>query len=435
MAHTATQSLDHAAADRAGALPTIGERLGSRENNFDFIRLLAAFAVIVGHSWPLRDGHVENEPMRRLSGYCTLGEVAIATFFIISGMLVARSYLSDPSPRRYLFKRFVRIFPGLIACVAFCVLVIGPIFTHLPLREYFFNRLTLRFTRNALLIPNYFGLPGVFSQYPVTDLRSAVNGSLWSLPIEFLMYLIVLLLGATRLLRRQWCLVIVASAMLFEWLVIERISFATADWQMSHAGIVAFVDKYRIWLENTPQLGFLFFGGTLMLLYKDSIVLDWRLFTACLLVVAASLHTSHGFFLLSVCMPYLVMYLAFAKVPILTPILQSVTKRGDFSYGVYLYGYPVQQMLLRTLGDRLPFPIFIGLSCLGALILAYFSWHLVEKPFMKLKKRSTHPEPRGFVPVMTDPVPSPAAEVEHAVRPPVGLQRTASVMRQVVFFV
>src|SRR5256885_13957823 len=111
------------------AAPTIAEKLNSPGNNFDFLRLAAAFAVIFSHSYPLRDGVIDNEPYHRLSGYCTLGEVAVAVFFIISGLLVARSFLSDPRPLAYLKKRSLRIFPGLVVCVAVCLLVIGPIFT------------------------------------------------------------------------------------------------------------------------------------------------------------------------------------------------------------------------------------------------------------------------------------------------------------------
>src|SRR5712691_11730930 len=91
------------AAPKAGRV-TIGSRLTTRQNNFDFIRLVAALAVIVSHSWPIRDGHSNGEPYFRLSHYCSLGELSVATFFVISGLLVARSYLTDPSPGAFLKK-------------------------------------------------------------------------------------------------------------------------------------------------------------------------------------------------------------------------------------------------------------------------------------------------------------------------------------------
>jgi len=330
------------------------------------------------------------------------------------------------------------------------VLVMGPLLTELKLKDYFFNRETLGFARNAVLFPNRFDLPGVFEQYDLGDPRSAVNGSLWSLPLEFIMYMGILALGVTKLLRRRSCLILVAAALLFEWLIVERIGFAPGTC----------LARYRVWFESLPQLGFLFFGATLMLLYKDSIVLDWRLFVACLIIIAigwqapfewfmraidhpeligrADPRTPHGYFLLSLCLPYVVIYLAFMPTGFLRPVVQSATKWGDFSYGVYLYGYPVQQVLMRKWGDRLPFPVFIGLSCVGALLLAALSWHLVERPFLKLKKRSSRGKPLpgdgGSPPGQPQRLENkePAAAVP---RPPLVMQRQVSLMRQVIFFV
>jgi peptidoglycan/LPS O-acetylase OafA/YrhL len=131
------------------------------------------------------------------------------------------------------------------------------------------------------------------------------------------------------------------------------------------------------------------------------------------------------------------MYLAFMRVGgFLRPVVQSVTKWGDFSYGVYLYGYPVQQMLMRTIGPKVPFGVFIGLSCLGTLLLAVLSWHFVEKPFLKLKKRTTRDVPSEGVPAA--PVVTPAGSPDqppHAARGPLIIQRQVSVLRQVIFFV
>lgn len=412
---------------------TIGARLSSRENNFDALRLLAAFAVIFSHAYPIRDGAREMEPYWRLSGYCTFGEIAVAIFFVVSGLLVARSFVSDPNAWSFLRKRLLRILPGLVVCVAFCIFIVGPLFTTGSMRAYFHDPDLLRFARNALLLPARFDLPGVFEQYTLADPRSAVNGSLWSLPLEFFMYLGVLALGLTGLLKRKGCLVLLAGALVVQWLIIERIGFAPGT----------MLYRNRVWFEQLPHLGFLFFGGTLMLLFKDSIVLDWRWFAACIAVIALSWQSTfegalklighpelirhvmtqppHGYFIFSVCLPYLVMYLAFLRIPFLKPVLQSFTKWGDFSYGVYLYGFPVEQMLFRTWGDKLPFPVFIGLACVGTLFLAVLSWHLVEKPFLKLKKRSTGGHGREL-----DATPP---------RPPASLQRQYSVMRQVIFFV
>jgi peptidoglycan/LPS O-acetylase OafA/YrhL len=365
---------------------TIGARLAGRENNFDALRLLAAFAVVCSHAYPIREGNSEREPYFRLSGYCSVGEISVAIFFIISGLLVARSFLSDPNAGSYLKKRLLRILPGLVACVAVCAFVVGPWFTTLSMREYLHDRDLLKFARNALLLPGRYGLPGVFDDWGITDPRSAINGSLWSLPLEFMMYLAVLGLGMTKLLRRAWCVGLVAALLLIEWLVVDR-------WinQPGYVVSATFV-KYHVWVLEMPHLAYFFLAGTLLLLFKDSVVVDWRWGVLCLVIVAVTWHTRLGYFFFSLCLPYLVMWMAFARIALLKPVLQSVTKWGDFSYGVYLYGYPVEQILSQTFGQKLGIAGLVGLSCIGTLLMAVLSWHLVERPFLKLKKRSTRVE-------------------------------------------
>jgi peptidoglycan/LPS O-acetylase OafA/YrhL len=410
---------------------TIGARLKVRENNFDFLRLFAAFAVIFSHGYPIRDGISDFEPYWRISGYCTFGEISVAVFFVISGLLVARSFLADPSATSFLRKRLLRILPGLVACVAFCIFIIGPLFTELKLRDFFLSRETLKFARNALLLPASFHLPGIFEAYDLWDPRKAVNGSLWSLPLEFLMYLVVLALGMARLLKIRSVVAIVTAIFLFDWLLFQHIGF---DRSLT-------LQKYRVWFDQMPHLAAVFLGGTLMLLFQDSIQLNWRWFVACLVAIALTWQSTlawgvtlftrrpiviqpvYGYLVFSICLPYIVMYLAFVRVRFFKPVLQSVTKWGDFSYGVYLYGYPVEQMLFRTWGGKLPFPIFIGLSCLGTLLLAAASWHLVEKPFLKLKKRTTHVGPEGSGP-KHKPLPDPSVNpVDAAGTPPMAMQQ------------
>jgi peptidoglycan/LPS O-acetylase OafA/YrhL len=421
---------------------TIGARLKVRENNFDFLRLFAAFAVIFSHAYPIRDGVSDFEPYWRISGYCTFGEISVAVFFVISGLLVARSFLADPSATSFLRKRLLRILPGLIACVAFCIFIVGPLFTQLKLREFFLSRETLKFARNALLLPASFHLPGIFENFDIWDPRKAVNGSLWSLPLEFLMYLAVLGLGMAKVLKKKTVVTAVAVLFLMDWLYFQHVGF-----EPTHP----FLQKYRVWFEQMPHLAALFIGGTLMLLFQDVIVLSWRWLAVCVLSIALTwqvslewavrvlgghgmirpiaVHPVYGYLVFSICLPYIVMYLAFVRVRVLKPVLQSVTKWGDFSYGVYLYGYPVEQMLFRTWGDKLPFPLFIGLSCIGTLFLAILSWHLVEKPFLKLKKRTTHVGPEGSGP-NHKPLPDPSVKEEARMTvPPAAMQRQQTVMR------
>jgi peptidoglycan/LPS O-acetylase OafA/YrhL len=382
----------------AGKRLTIADCLKSRENNFDFLRLAAAFLVLFSHSWPIRDGNAESEPYHRLTGAITAGEVALGIFFIISGLLVARSFLADPRLFSYLKKRALRIFPGLMACVLFCLLVVGPLYTTMKMSVYFHDSDTLHFIRNAVLYPNSYYLGGVFDPY--WDARGDVNGSLWTLPIEFIMYLAIAAVGMIGLLRQKFPMLVVTVLSMAVWIAIEGSGIA------SHAPF----DKYRVWIEDAPRLASLFLSGTVLLLFADRVSLRWQWMLAALVVFVLSwntpfqafahvaglnhlaaakvdrIHDLYTYILTCLSLPYIVMYLAFLPIP----HLQRAAKHGDFSYGIYLYAYPVQQMIMRShWGEHLPFAVFIALSCVGTLVLAYLSWHCIERPFLKLKGRST----------------------------------------------
>ena len=152
-----------------------------RDNNFNIIRFVAAIMVMAGH-------------MAYIGGYTlpTLwGEgiqaLGVKIFFLIGGFLIAKSWESDSNPVRYMTKRVFRIFPALIAFTLVAAYVIGPILSTLTINEYFQSPLVRNYLRNILLFPAY-SLPGVFETNPYPN---AVNGSLWTLPIEFAMYILV----------------------------------------------------------------------------------------------------------------------------------------------------------------------------------------------------------------------------------------------------
>jgi peptidoglycan/LPS O-acetylase OafA/YrhL len=257
-------------------------------------------------------------------------------------------------------------------------------------------------------------LPGVFSEFDKTDARNAVNGSLWSLPLEFVMYLAVLGLGVVKLLKNKRAVGAVVVVSFLAWMGVEQL--------LHQENVPNVVQKYQVWLEQSPRLAALFFAGTLILLLKDHVKIKATWFFVSLTILVLSWSRTHqlagwiyghpnwgvvdsdgnannvvGYYAFAVALPYIVMYLAFVQIGFLKPILQSATKWGDFSYGVYLYGYPVEQMIYRTIGDRIPFWAFIGLSCLGTLMLSILSWHLVEKLFLRLKKHPTHIGPEKKV--------------------------------------
>lgn len=133
----------------------------TRENNFDFLRFFAAALVLFAHSYPLV-GRRGDEPLTLLTGYEKGGSIAVGIFFVMSGYLIASSWLASSSPKSFLIKRALRIFPALIVAVLLSVFVIGPLVTHLTLGQYLAADGTWTYLQNILLVTRY-ELPGVFT--------------------------------------------------------------------------------------------------------------------------------------------------------------------------------------------------------------------------------------------------------------------------------
>lgn len=172
-------------------------KTNSRENNFNIIRFMAAIMVMAGH-------------MAYIGGYSLpilwgqgIQSLGVKIFFLIGGYLISKSWLSDPNPLRYSIKRIFRIFPALVIYTVIAAYVVGPLLSDLPMREYYMNSQVSYYLKNILLYPVY-GLPGVFSNNPYPN---AVNGSLWTLPVEVSLYILVpcilTLIGANKKIKNH----------------------------------------------------------------------------------------------------------------------------------------------------------------------------------------------------------------------------------------
>jgi peptidoglycan/LPS O-acetylase OafA/YrhL len=337
----------------------------SRANSFDFLRLFAATLVILSHSFPLTGRAFE--PYLWLSGTETLGDLAVDVFFIMSGFLIARSWLDDPRAHVYFAKRLLRLLPALAVVVALTVLVLGPLVTVLGARTYFSNPDTWRYFSNLLLYPLALYLPGVFRHTPY---RSAVNGSLWSLPVEATMYLLDAVLGLCRVL---------GNARLLGTFVALMLGF---EWYVRHDA--ALVDSTIGWVKLEPvlRLTVYYFTGSVIQVsgFRPRFALAPALGLALLL--AATFRTSYQPFAQHVALPYFVFALAFAEIP----WLRRFGRHGDFSYGTYLYAFPIQQTCVHFMPDLGPAGLFFVATPL-TIGMAALSWHLVERPALALKKR------------------------------------------------
>lgn len=349
------------------AAPKLGSFPGA-QNGFNTIRLIAAFAVIISHAFPING---ELEPIARLTGQTTIGGLAVYAFFVVSGFLIPQS-LDRGTLARYVEKRARRIMPALVAAVALCAFVLGPVMTTLDPAAYFTDPQLFNFLGNAIFLPVQYGLPGVFGANPT----AAVNGSLWSLKYEVACYVLVPFLMAVVPLRKVGVIVVTLA------------SFAVARALGEDASGV-------IYLIQQMALLFMFYGaGILIILFKDQIPVraSYAWIAAALVVLAGAT----PFFVEAAAIFGSYALIAFAY---LSPQgFRDVTKRGDISYCVYVYAFPVQQLLAPlTVGfavggmsagwlanSMIAYPI---VAVLGAL-----SWMLVEKPAITSGKKRV-PQP------------------------------------------
>jgi peptidoglycan/LPS O-acetylase OafA/YrhL len=323
---------------------------------FDGLRLLAAFGVLVSHGMLMPTGTEPLEALpRTVSG---IGVFGVYTFFIISGFLLARSLAREPDALRFAVNRVLRIYPGLIACALVTAFGIGLLGTALPWRDYLAHDDAIGYvglTAQCLCARGW--LPGVFGHEVADELRSVVNGSLWSLSYEVLSYTLLLALWLALRSVRATVLALVALALVTQALPLafERL-----------AG-VAFTLPY-------------FAGGALMYLVHERFGVRGAVALACAAGVAASAWFGGLALAYSTLGAYVVVYLGTRP----NPGSALSARVGDLSYGVYLYGWPVQQLVKQATQSTDPW-LMLALSAVITWACAWASYRIVERPALRLK--------------------------------------------------
>lgn len=327
-------------------------------NNLTALRWLAASLVLYGHSFVFL-----GLPEPNFMGWLPLGTLGVYIFFSISGYLVMQSWERDRHLWRFLARRALRIFPGLAVCILVTVFVLGPLLTNLSLGEYFRNPHTLGYLKNIVLYISYY-LPGVFdtNRYP-----GAVNGSLWSLPLEFAMYLMLAGVGFLRLPRWTWvgltALFFAVGAYLAMHPAIRWVAYASDMRQLFVCGTFFWVGALysRHGVER-------FFSTTTLL---GSIIL-WLGLSRW-----PTLFSMAGFFIL----PFLVLAFGLARSRLL-----GALGRYDYSYGIYIYAFPIQQTFAKFY-PGMPLGYYLLATGLVTVLLAAMSWHFIEKTALNFKPR------------------------------------------------
>jgi len=342
-----------------------------RRNGFDGLRLFAAWLVLLNHSYPLT-GSKDTDFITQLLRIDTSGGLAVCIFFSISGYLVGKSLIESRNIFEFLKRRFFRVYPALAVVVILSVFVLGPIISTLSINEYFLNSKSWLYLKTMSGFNIKYDLPMVFINNPA----SGVNGSLWSLSIELKCYVLLAIIGIIPISLR-----IKATILLFYFTLafLIRPQVNQDNINLSLLGLNYYFSKY----------GMIFFIGVFISSFFNN--LNNRIW----MVVGSFTVISFIFSIIfpnDKLSPLIYCYsLAITTIWIgsIVPIISVYSRKyGDVSYGVYLYSFPIQQLLTHFNIHDNGIIIYIGMATLITLALAIASWHWVEKPCLSLKYRN-----------------------------------------------
>jgi peptidoglycan/LPS O-acetylase OafA/YrhL len=335
-------------------------------NNINTLRFLGAFLVLFGHAFDLcygpRGGFdpVSESLMGFTAYHAKLPGIGVALFFVLSGYLVTRSFENRQSLRAYVEARVLRIFPALWVTLLLTVLVLGPLVTTLELTAYFTHQGTWKYLlHNAKLFPDVmYRLPGVFLENPWPG---GVNGSLWTLPVEVRMYMIVAFMGVMGFLRRSEIFNLIGLLIVAWYLLVPEHFVLLHD--LKHA-----------------RLGVYFLLGALLYMNRDTIIYHWIGVAVLSALLFLSFGKSSYDLVFAAWFSYLILYISFHR----SIRFPDLGKYGDFSYGLYLYAFPMTQLNIFLFGPENPWFIVLVTSA-ATMVLAVASWFFIEQPFMRLK--------------------------------------------------
>ncbi len=353
-------------AGRSGFSPTIQPM--RRNQRLDVFRLLFASLVIVAHAPELTDGNRNREIWNRLThSGDTFGTLAVDGFFVLSGFLIVHSWQNDPEFFNFIRKRLLRIVPGFLVASCLSVIAVGALAPGVP---HFFRHIGLPFVKSLVVL----GVPVIPSVLPGMPYPTA-NGSFWTLSYEFRCYLLVALLGISGLLRRP----IVWLFLTLLLIIGSSCPQITSQWHW-HLRSNTLVGNIGPDFHLTASF---FVGGCFHLFHRQVKFLRGIALGAVTAVVAIlCLSPAHLEVSLIVFGSYLLFYLAQLQGDFLKFI-----RLPDISYGVYLYGFPIESLWIWY---RHGSP---WVAAAGSIVLAFgmgwLSWHFVERPVLKFKRRGT----------------------------------------------
>lgn len=343
---------------------TLDKVSNGRDNNLDIVRFIAAILVILCHAFPIALGEGVLDPLAALTNdQISFGSFAVGIFFVYGGFLICKSMCRLQTAKAYFKARIIRIFPPLIAVTAVLALVVGPILTHLSIGQYFSSTGTYQYLLNGILVLVH-NLPGVFTE---NIYGQTVNGPLWTMPIEFICYIMCFVAYKCKLLNKKYMV------------------FALLVFSAGCIGADILSGKIALLGPMIRPMG-LFFAGMLYYVYKEYIPMNLWLCLLSLLGMVVSAVISVLPVTIFIFFPYFFFYIGFAsKIK-----FSNFAKYGEISYGMYLSAWPVQQILSQFLsgnnGKMNPYINFI-ITVPVAIAIGFLIFKGIESPIAKWSRR------------------------------------------------
>lgn len=346
---------------------SLAEVSNDRNNNLNIIRFIAALMVILGHCYLLSGEAQFVDPLYKLIRQANPGDLAVCIFFFFSGFLINKSVHKGCGLLSFFRGRCIRIIPSLAVVVILCAFVLGTSITTYSLREYLTDAETYRYLLNITVFALKYNLPGVFE---LNISESCVNGSLWTLRVEFLCYIVCYVLWKIGLSEKK------------------RAKYLVPPFLMAYFAFCYIILAANPSAQAALRACGMFYCGMIYYTYREFIPINRMLVLLCGAGVAISVAVHLYDIGLLLCLPYILIYLAFG-----TKIKwSSFGAKAEISYGIYLCAFPIQQTIIMLFGGSmspwLNFLITLPLAVFCGLLLNIF----VETPITrKFKKEPANP--------------------------------------------
>jgi peptidoglycan/LPS O-acetylase OafA/YrhL len=336
-----------------------------RKNNFDFLRLVFATFVIITHSYPL-SGMLDCDFLCKITNnQVNFSYLGVKGFFIISGYLIFQSLERSKNILDYFWKRILRLFPALIIVLILTIILV-PFIYHSEIPIYKNKSYLTYIPNNLILYKTQYTINGVFENNPY---KSVINGSLWTIPYEFTMYA---LLSLFILFKKKKTIIKILLSLLLILLMITNLFFSTK----------LFGYNSIIKLDLVIDLGVFFMAGSFLAAFNfDKIYKQKSILLILSILLITSLYLNIFEYTRYILLPLIVILFALNPIPYFCDIGKKI---GDLSYGIYIYGFITQQILMHFF--KLNYIELMIYSILISSLLGYLSWHIIEKQALKYKK-------------------------------------------------